>query len=257
MKSVAKQLLKPKQLTQWETTLDKETFMEKDASTLLVIAHPDDETMFFGPALINLATVKSSKTFVLCLTSGNYDGLGTIRRLELLEAMKEIGLPVKNVFITDHFIDGMNQHWNLTMIAMVVSEKVTENNVSEVITFDEYGISGHPNHKDTNGFIKIFLSNMNPSVKFMTLESVNIFRKYLSFLEAPISLIDWTLRKFLTETCNQSNAKCQKKVFIGIEPSKYLKLLDSLYRHQSQMVWFRRLYSLFSRYMFINTLIEC
>ena len=37
---------------------------------LLVIAHPDDECMFFGPLLISLRERKNCTVYILCLTQG-------------------------------------------------------------------------------------------------------------------------------------------------------------------------------------------
>lgn len=39
---------------------------------MLVIAHPDDESMFFGPALLNL---QDEEIFLLCLSTGFGFGL--------------------------------------------------------------------------------------------------------------------------------------------------------------------------------------
>jgi N-acetylglucosaminylphosphatidylinositol deacetylase len=39
------------------------------ASVLLVIAHPDDESMFFAPSLLSLVH-SSARVFVLCLSNG-------------------------------------------------------------------------------------------------------------------------------------------------------------------------------------------
>lgn len=55
-----------------------------------VVAHPDDEAMFFWPTLAQLhdAGVRLS---VLCLSTGNFDGLGDLRRQEMVESCKQIG----------------------------------------------------------------------------------------------------------------------------------------------------------------------
>jgi hypothetical protein len=37
---------------------------------LLVIAHPDDEVMFFGPVLINLIKQMKNRVYILCLSPG-------------------------------------------------------------------------------------------------------------------------------------------------------------------------------------------
>ena len=53
---------------------------------LLVIAHPDDEAMFFGPTIQHL--IKLGKdVFVLCLSEGNFYGDGTRRVVELRQSL--------------------------------------------------------------------------------------------------------------------------------------------------------------------------
>ena len=40
---------------------------------LFVMAHPDDETMFFGPSIINLCRQQPKvQVFLLCLSTGDY-----------------------------------------------------------------------------------------------------------------------------------------------------------------------------------------
>ncbi|XP_053208282.1 N-acetylglucosaminyl-phosphatidylinositol de-N-acetylase-like [Panonychus citri] len=226
-----------------------------ESSTLIVIAHPDDETMFFGPLLVSLISNSPDKIFILCLTSGDFYGLGAIRSIELITAVQQIGLPKVNLFLTDQFRDGFDQHWNSSLISLIVEEKIRNHNITHVITFDEFGVSHHPNHRDTHSFIKVFSSSsgqLATSVKFFLLESVSLHRKYLSFLDIPISLIDIEINDWL------SNHKYpnQRKWFFGLTPSKYLKLVRALYAHESQMVWFRKVYSILSRYMFMNTLTD-
>ncbi len=46
-----------------------------------MIAHPDDEAMFFAPSIIQLNNFNNIS--VLCLSNGNYAGLGKTREKEL------------------------------------------------------------------------------------------------------------------------------------------------------------------------------
>ena len=49
---------------------------------LLVISHPDDESMFFGPTIQALRRA-GARTHILCLSNGDADGLGAVREKEL------------------------------------------------------------------------------------------------------------------------------------------------------------------------------
>jgi N-acetylglucosaminylphosphatidylinositol deacetylase len=70
---------------------------------LLVIAHPDDEVMFFGPTLVGITNSSAANNVrVLCLsngisledglTIGNAEGLGGIREQELTESLRYFGI---------------------------------------------------------------------------------------------------------------------------------------------------------------------
>lgn len=43
---------------------------------LLVIAHPDDECMFFGPTVLNFTGNKNCTLYVMCLSTGEREELG-------------------------------------------------------------------------------------------------------------------------------------------------------------------------------------
>ena len=47
-------------------------------NVLFVTAHPDDECMFFSPTLHALSKRPNVGVTLLCLSSGNHDGLGEI-----------------------------------------------------------------------------------------------------------------------------------------------------------------------------------
>ena len=53
-------------------------------NVLFVLAHPDDECMFFTPTVMSMK--KESNLFILVLSNGGYDGLGKIRAKEMEKA---------------------------------------------------------------------------------------------------------------------------------------------------------------------------
>lgn len=121
--------------------------IQPDLSCLLVIAHPDDETMFFAPTIIKLINSGVS-VFVLCITTGNSGGLGMIRKYELGKAVQCLGMNSGNVTILDitEFPDGFVK-WNETeRLAKIILRTAEALNCNWIITFDEHGISSHPNH---------------------------------------------------------------------------------------------------------------
>lgn len=59
----------------------------------LLIAHPDDEAMFFAPTLLALTKPElGNHVKILCLSTGNADGLGETRKKELVKSAMLLGL---------------------------------------------------------------------------------------------------------------------------------------------------------------------
>jgi hypothetical protein len=90
---------------------------------LYVIAHPDDEAMFFVPSIVQLR--KTNELYLLCLSNGNFDGLGKIREKELYASAKYLGF--KEAKVVDHpeLADGMKSYWNPDVIGEEIKKYMT------------------------------------------------------------------------------------------------------------------------------------
>ena len=79
----------------------------KAANVLLLTAHPDDECMFFAPTLLALTSAQRTKdsraydVFSLCMSSGNADGLGDVRKGELGRSLDVLGVPAGQRWVLD------------------------------------------------------------------------------------------------------------------------------------------------------------
>lgn len=211
-------------------------------ASLLVVAHPDDEVMFFGPILLTLAECLPHKTFVVSLSTGDHERIGHIREKEFYDAVNSLGIPRKNIFIIDDpkLRDGIEETWDHTLIRKVVFGLINSQDISVLVSFDEYGISSHPNHRAIYEAISpLRLNSTKNDAAFLTLSSVSLFRKYLSFLDIIVAAIDQSLGK--------------SSLLITLSFTDYYRLVKALFNHKSQMVWFRWLYAMFSRYMFVNS----
>lgn len=131
---------------------------------VLVIAHPDDESMFFLPTLQHLVEAKQRTVWILCLTNGNYDGLGKTREQELMQVGKWLGVEktiiLDNPLLRDHPMQRwdrvvvaaairtalVHHHRNIMMLQLVEQSSSTD---FVLYTFDANGVSGHVNHIDT------------------------------------------------------------------------------------------------------------
>lgn len=102
------------------------------ARALIVIAHPDDECMFFTPLLHLLTAPKSKYHFpfsnpsfdlssaweisILCLSQGNAYNLAHIRVKELESVAKALNASV-SIVNDSQLLDGMDTHWDISLIA--------------------------------------------------------------------------------------------------------------------------------------------
>jgi LmbE family N-acetylglucosaminyl deacetylase len=109
------------------------------AYRLLVVAHPDDETIFFSGVL---QSKRDLPWHLICLTDGNADGRGKERHRELLAAAKLLGVK---------FVD----HWSYPDIypnRLPVEEIAPRLRAlpvpAEVYSHGPLGEYGHPHHQD-------------------------------------------------------------------------------------------------------------
>ncbi|XP_067866968.1 N-acetylglucosaminyl-phosphatidylinositol de-N-acetylase isoform X3 [Heterodontus francisci] len=208
------------------------------AATLLVTAHPDDECMFFAPALLRLVG-RGLSVHLLCLSTGNFYNQGEVRKKELLQSCAVLGIPSSRVTVLDHraLPDHPGVQWDPELIAMLILRHVQKHHISLVLTFDEDGVSGHANHIAVYYAIrKLYSEKKLPNgCQALVLQSTNILRRYISILDLPLS---W-LRPH--------------HVMYILHSWEYQQAKKAMYCHQSQLLWFRHLYLYISRYMFINT----
>lgn len=142
---------------------------------LLVVAHPDDETIFFSGAILTRRIVP---WHLICLTDGNADGRGPERHAELLAASKLLG--IKSV-----------EHWTYPDIYpnRLPVDEIAERlralpTPAEVFTHGPLGEYGHPHHQDAclathRAFpkLKIFSPAWNCQADFCVQLSPSQFKK--------------------------------------------------------------------------------
>nr|XP_014349838.1 PREDICTED: N-acetylglucosaminyl-phosphatidylinositol de-N-acetylase [Latimeria chalumnae] len=240
-------------------------------AVLLLIAHPDDECMFFCPTLLTLLRLHCCVS-VLCLSSGNYYGQGEVRKKELLASCGTLGVPETQVTVIDHrdLPDSPAVQWDMQLLSTLVLKHIQDNHIQLVVTFDQGGVSSHANHIALYKSVRslreacsgvreegclaltavrdcrleasqllvelLFRSGkIREGCRILMLETVNIFRKYISILDLPIS---WF--------------RSHDGIHV-LTSQEYKRAKNAMWCHRSQLLWFRHLYLFFSRYMFVNT----
>ncbi|CAA0827302.1 N-acetylglucosaminylphosphatidylinositol de-N-acetylase family protein [Striga hermonthica] len=225
----------------------KATFLSEAGScrrrnVLLVIAHPDDESMFFAP-VINYLIQRGHNLHILCISTGNADGMGSIRKEELYLASAVLKIPAQQVNILDHpdLQDGFGKAWDWDLLASMIDNEARTYSIDLIITFDDYGISGHCNHRDVHhGVRKVLGSSSGRNLEAWELVSTNIIRKYIGPVDIWLSI--------LFSRCQVNG---QSHCLVNSDPRKSYAAMA---QHSSQWVWFRKLFVAFSSYTFVNTL---
>ncbi|KAH6652060.1 putative deacetylase LmbE-like domain-containing protein [Truncatella angustata] len=248
----------------------------------LLIAHPDDEAMFFAPTVLALTRPETGNHVkILCLSTGNADGLGETRKKELVKSGMLLGLRQEDdVFVIDSpdFPDGMTTPWDHQRISTLLSSAFAPYllrpnspssanptaSIDVLITFDAQGISSHPNHISLHHGAKRFLAALTAGrpgfaspVDLYTLTTVSVLRKYTTFLDMFATMLDVVLagadgRKKNVKG-NPAALVAMSSLFGGRESAGTARQAMTE-AHKSQMVWFRWGWITMSRYMVINTL---
>ncbi|NXY72340.1 PIGL acetylase, partial [Glareola pratincola] len=177
--------------------------------------------------------------------SGNYYHQGEIRKKELEQSCFLLGIPASDVTVIDHrdLPDNPAVEWDTQLLAAFVLKHIEANSINLVVTFDAGGVSGHANHISLYTTLRyeyccfeIFIFFPCLGCRVLVLESVNLFRKYTSVLDVLLScLLPRDALFILTEEETEQARRAMRC-------------------HRSQLLWFRHIYLLFSRYMMINSL---
>lgn len=116
-------------------------------------------------------------------------------------------------------------------------------NVSQIITFDMRGISGHPNHIALpKGVADFAQRHPKYNVSGYSLITVPLLQKYSGAL-APLFQQTWS---------RITGRATDPAIRFVSDYRGYAIAFRAMQQHWSQLVWFRWLYILTSRYMWIN-----
>ncbi|KAL7481069.1 hypothetical protein ACHAW6_006743 [Cyclotella cf. meneghiniana] len=311
---------------------------------ILVTAHPDDESMFFLPTLRNILipSANNNSLRVLCLSNGDYERSsdGPVRTKELYDACKIIGIRSQSVTVIndDRLKDGPNQVWDGNFVATKIMDCIkeavllsterddkiqfweyhdkttpscAEQNIQAInlnlLTFDEGGVSHHPNHIDTFKGVRYLLQqkvystrhinvdsnaicshvtlsngtdNIQINLRVLTLKTISnsiykyffwTFYEFIPYLVLLSFQLIWQLTLFLIgrRIWSRKRTKDQSVMVTHYSGKRNVSKTTTQYRimepilawramsaHRSQFVWYRRLSIMFSRYTFINDLVQ-
>lgn len=225
----------------------------KRTRVMVLTSHPDDETYFFGPTMQALRAT-GAETHVVCLSSGSAGGDGETRKRELLEVKEVFDFDNLCVVETEDLQDGMDREWPAKTVMAVLDAYTEAAPVDVVVTFDGAGVSGHANHIATHEGAKQWLEQRKS-------DSLRLARGDEDEDARPVPQV-WVL-----ETTNRARKFCGvMDIFTSycetlLDPRRILvpsssprEIMKAAQLHKSQFVWYRKLFIVFSRYTYMNTL---
>lgn len=248
----------------------------RNKAIVLLIAHPDDEAMFFAPTLLALTDpALGNHVKILCLSSGDGDGLGETRKKELAKSGMLLGLQKEDdVFVIEspEFPDSMTKTWSKEAVAKTLTagfitplqskfpssaNSPPKATIQVLITFDSKGVSSHPNHISLYDGAQHFLRGLTSShpghaspIDLYTLTSLPIWRKYISIFDSIISMTVISVFR------RKEKAESPSSLLFLSGPGEIARAREAMWKaHKSQMRWFRWGWIGLSRYMAVNDLV--
>jgi N-acetylglucosaminylphosphatidylinositol deacetylase len=189
----------------------------------ILIAHPDDEIMFFLPTVVAL----SKKEFWICCITHGSQG---IRRGELQRIASRFNAKL-HFLESSKFKDSQTTKWEISNLTELLGQFTKLHSISTIYTFDNGGVSGHVNHRE----LALAASRIDQSsLTVLHLKTHGILWKYCI-------LSKWY-------------PKCSKSSPIyTLNPVKaFVTSFECMRIHASQFVWYRFFYILFTCYTCVN-----
>ncbi|GAA5977454.1 hypothetical protein JCM10908_004984 [Rhodotorula pacifica] len=216
--------------------------LHRAESILWVIAHPDDESFFFAPAILNLLDQTDRLGALLCLSIGDHEGRGRERVRELQASCQILGIPSDRCVAVDAptLQDKPDAWWPAADIQVEVETWAAIWEPDVIMTFDAYGVSGHINHRAIGAALHSWQPRQtNRTIPVYALQSTNVLAKFTSLLLLPPLLLRRTL---FADNVDGS-------AYFVSSFRRYRLALASFHAHRSQARWFRTLFIYFSRYL--------
>jgi len=187
-----------------------------EPKVLFVIAHPDDESMFFSPTIRALHSRKA-EIYFLCLSTGNFKRNGTRRTQEMNNLLKSLEIPSDHLKFGS-FRDDPKLYWDTDQVKMEIKKAVSHWDINAIISFDKYGVSGHLNHISC----------------------------YYAIKELETKAVKYKLNSYPTKHAVGLRTR-------SVSPTFALQMLSE---HESQATWWRKLFILSAKHTYLNELIR-
>lgn len=93
---------------------------------------------------------------LLSFSNGGFDGKGKTRERELEKCCTHLGFEACEIVDDSDIQDGKDNVWPVDKMTDILKMYVEKHDIKGIFTFDERGISEHPNHIDVYRAVKLF-----------------------------------------------------------------------------------------------------
>ncbi|RAK94974.1 PIG-L family deacetylase [Aspergillus ibericus CBS 121593] len=236
--------------------------IQRARNVLLVTAHPDDETLFFSPTILHGHDNPDVTRALLVLSTGDYNGLGDIRKGEIERSCAALGIQPARCVVLEHgaLQDNPKKWWREDVIQDIVAHYVHMWKTDLIFTFDHGGVSGHINHRAVSAGVLNYAQTFPHTPPIYALQSTFLLRKYSSLLDLVLTSVpfSWRITKALFTRHGKLLVGGQDlygdKALLVSPWRTYLIARAAFSQHASQYSWDRVLYLVVSRYMWLNNL---
>lgn len=220
--------------------------------------------MFFSPILHSLVSSPTTQIWAACLSIGQSlpspliqadSSALPLRIQELVSAYSHFSVDESRIiWVNDLALqDGMQQVWDPQRVVDAVINRLASVNTTAsfnpdwIITFDEYGISGHANHKALAQAAPLLARELGATDR----APATVYRLAtlpLPFKYAGLPYALWQRLVSLLSPASPSSRTCLTALST---PEQYLTSLQAMRSgHRSQMKWFRWLWWMASSYVY-------
>ncbi|KAJ3138826.1 hypothetical protein HK101_003685 [Irineochytrium annulatum] len=219
---------------------------------LVAVAHPEDGSLYFGPAITRLTARQGAgkpEVFVLSLSNGsaksNAKETAATREKEFVKSCVSLGVPAANATVLNdpHMQDGMTSWWRDTDVANAISKFCGCHAITAV---------------------RHLIRHSKDAPKAYSLRSVSLLRTYTSFIDLAPTLSSYLIHiimgayhamnaKSATTGKYRKTAMTERALFLA-SPFEIVRIWDAMLCHKSQLDRYRWLYMAFSRYTLMNEL---
>ena len=213
--------------------------LNKIKSILLIIAHPDDDLLYWMPTIKKLQSL-NLKLKILCLSNGNSQNNRERRTQEFKTVSKYLKLEDNEILNFPELEDSKKKFWDEKIVSEKISFFLNQNkDIGTILTYDENGITKHPNHISCYNGLIYYLKNhrddiKNKGINIYLLDSFNPLFQYTHF----VPFIVFYFREF------------------GFFSYHFFTSYKIMKMYKSQFNWKRKLYVIFSAYSYYNSYIK-